>query len=292
MTKINSKTQIALEYAYRLRAQTNCSVFWIHADNEARFSQDYGKIATEAGLFLDRKGDELLQDVCRWISQQHNWLLILDNADNLDMFKASRTSITRPEATLNSPELYRFIPTGDTGSVLWTTRDGNIKGRLVAVKQTIEIKAMSPSEARELFIRISEYDASPMSAKDEADLKKMLDYLERLPLAIVQAATYIRQTHSTVQEYNLKLETSEESLAKQLEFEFDDRYRDSNVPNCVIQTWGISMNHISHGNPLAQKIFQTVVFFDRQGIPLELIYAAAGEGVEEDDVLIAVSRRR
>src|SRR5436305_9374398 len=120
VAKINSKTQIALEYAYRLRARTNCSVFWIHADNEARFSEDYGKIAKEAGLCLDQKGNELLHDVCRWISQQNNWLLVLDNADNLDMFKASRTSTTPPESTLNLPELCQFIPSGDTGKVLWT----------------------------------------------------------------------------------------------------------------------------------------------------------------------------
>ena len=55
-----SKTQIALEYAYRRQKITSCSVFWIHADSEARFTQDYTNLAKITGLSPDLKGEDLL----------------------------------------------------------------------------------------------------------------------------------------------------------------------------------------------------------------------------------------
>jgi hypothetical protein len=44
-----SKSQIALEYAYRRSRDPACSVFWVHADNETTFRQDYNAIAKRLG---------------------------------------------------------------------------------------------------------------------------------------------------------------------------------------------------------------------------------------------------
>ena len=42
-----SKSQIALEYAYRLKDRcAERSVFWIHASNTARFVESYKRIAS------------------------------------------------------------------------------------------------------------------------------------------------------------------------------------------------------------------------------------------------------
>lgn len=58
-----SKTQIALEYAYRRQAETSCSIFWVHADSEATFTLDYTEIARVAGLSPDLKGEDLLRAI-------------------------------------------------------------------------------------------------------------------------------------------------------------------------------------------------------------------------------------
>ncbi|KAK5988409.1 hypothetical protein PT974_12563 [Cladobotryum mycophilum] len=46
----SGKTQIALDYAYRQFQDQSCSVFWVHADSEATFMQDYKTIAKTLGL--------------------------------------------------------------------------------------------------------------------------------------------------------------------------------------------------------------------------------------------------
>jgi hypothetical protein len=61
----------------------------VRADSEARFAQNYSEIAKIANLSLELKGEDLLYRVQQWIEQQENWLLILDNVDDLSIFKSS-----------------------------------------------------------------------------------------------------------------------------------------------------------------------------------------------------------
>src|SRR5262245_20271429 len=83
---LRRKTQIALDYAYRRCDEPSCCVLWVHADNEATFSQDYKKIAAKLGVDQDLEGEKLLEAVKQCIEAQPQWLLILDNADNLCLF--------------------------------------------------------------------------------------------------------------------------------------------------------------------------------------------------------------
>src|SRR5205809_4145550 len=82
---------------------------------------------------------------------------------------------------------------------------------------------------------------------------------------------------------------SEERFSKLLDWEVVDQRRESGVPNSIMQTWLISMEQIAKENPYVDQILHTIAFFDNQGIPFELLCAAAG-GADEDDVVMAASR--
>lgn len=84
------KSQIAIEYAYRARKETpHMMVMWIHASSPERFQQGYKKIAKKLQLpgWDDPKTD-VLQLVYEWLldSQNGQWLMILDNVDETDIF--------------------------------------------------------------------------------------------------------------------------------------------------------------------------------------------------------------
>jgi hypothetical protein len=66
-------------------------VFWVHADNETTFTQDYKVIAGKLGLTGGLDGRELLMAVRERIETAPCWLLILDNVDNLAAFGVGRT---------------------------------------------------------------------------------------------------------------------------------------------------------------------------------------------------------
>ena len=91
---MHSKSQIAIEYSYRLREKDpETWVFWVHASNNVRFEQAYKSIAATLHLpSWDDPKTDILGLVSRWLSDTNNgrWLMILDNADDIDVFRQTQ----------------------------------------------------------------------------------------------------------------------------------------------------------------------------------------------------------
>ena len=220
------------------------------------------------------------------MERQVNWLLILDNADDLTIFKTVHPA--PKDRQVRCPELLQFVPMSQTGTVVWTSRDGGIVGSITGHTRGVEVGAMTVQESCELFRQLSGQDDIELSLNKEK-LLELLELLERLPLAITQAATYIRKTKVSVQQYLKLFNESEARKSNLLRQEFQDIYR-SEVPNSVMHTWLISMRQIAEESPCSGKILKTLAFFDNRGLPFDLIKAAAGYDVNEDEVRLFASR--
>jgi tetratricopeptide (TPR) repeat protein len=253
----------------------------VRADTEARFTQNYTDIARVAGISLELKGEKLLFAVRHWIEQQKSWLLVLDNVDNVGLFKKSSNMQKNHQP---SPELYRFVPHGSGGAVLWTSRDGGILGRVISLNKGVEVGPMAEREALKLFQKLSSRPPNEESL-EEARLVSLLD---KVPLAVAQAAAYIQKTRVSVQRYLVMLTESELRQAELLSREFEDFYR-SDVPNSVMNTWLISMKQVSEESQCAETILNTIAFLDNQGLPFELLKATV-PNFNEDETLLAASR--
>jgi tetratricopeptide (TPR) repeat protein len=236
-------------------------------DNHAKFLQDYKSIAGIAGLSSKLENEDLMSAVRTWLESQSNWLLVLDNADALQYFGAEYTYSNRVE----SSNLYRFVPQGLAGTILWTTRDERVVGGLVDVRQGINVTRMEQLEAETLLAKLSGLAIAGGDSKDATELLRQMD---KLPLAIAQAAAYMRRTSTSIAEYVQKLK-KEKRRWKLLAEPVFDRHRRPDVPNSVMKTFQISMDHIRQENPCAHRILHTIAYFDNQDIPFELIKAAA-----------------
>src|SRR3569833_111874 len=270
-------TQIALEYAYHRARDAACSVFWVHADNETTFAHDYKLIAKKLGLESSLDGEKLLGAVRERIETGPRWLLILDNADNLGLFGVGG-------AAGNAANLYDFVPRGPAGTVLWTSRDERIAGSLVGARRAINVVRMTADEARTLFERVRD---KKIDDDEAGDATTLLDELERLPLAISQAAAYMRRTSTPINRYLSKLKKGKKRWRVLGETEFD-RHRRPEVSNSVLETWNMSVEHIRRENQMAYKILHILAFVDNQSISWEVIRGAAvfdeagGTGDSED----------
>jgi len=85
-----SKTQIAVEYAARLRARApDTWVFWVDARDAYGFTESYRNIARVAKIpgWEESKTDTLHNLVFEWLKKDQisPWLMILDNNDDADM---------------------------------------------------------------------------------------------------------------------------------------------------------------------------------------------------------------
>ena len=274
-----SKSQIAIEYAYRLRKKWPArSVFWVHANNAARFKQSYRSIATAAKLpgSEDAKVD-VLNLVFQWLGSDESgaWLLILDNADNAGIFFGPLAApATQSDAGLESPCLSRFLPQTGTGSVLVTSRDEGTAFRLAGgPKQVLRVDIMSEDDTLALLTKKLPEDPSGESTK-----KGLIVELDSVPLAITQASSYItvQGSRMTIAKYLQFLQRDEKNQIHILSKDEADLWRDPTVPNSVIRTWQISFSQIKEQNPSATDLLSCMCMLDRQGLP-EFLFCEDGD---------------
>ena len=252
-------------------------MFWIHASNKGRFEQAFKAISKKLRLpGWDNPDINSLDLVSDWLSGDSKWLLVLDNADDSDVFFDRRPTITfqHPESQRLTVPLAKYIPqTSRRGSVLLTSRNRDAAFRLTdCVENLIDVPYMSKEDATALLCTKLREDHSSDDEKLE-----LVDLLEYLPLAITQAASYIgvRRPRMSVARYSSLLRKNDRILHDDM----GDSRRDLTIPSSVFLTWQISFDQISKENGLAAELLSIMSVFDRQGIPQFLL-----QNMAEDDL--------
>ncbi|RDW59938.1 hypothetical protein BP6252_13025 [Coleophoma cylindrospora] len=277
------KSQIAIEWSYRLRAQDPMTwVFWVHGSTKDRFKQSYKSIAALLELpgWNDPKSD-VLGLVSRWLSNVDNghWFMILDNVDDIEVF----CSLSDGDSEDQSLPLSNYIPQTATGSILFTTRDRRATTWLSSgFRSEITINVMTSEDAQELLQTKTPEGLS--SSLEREELVKELDYV---PLAITQAAAYIsaRALQMTVSTYLTLYCSDESSRSRLLDKDSGDLRRDPGIPNSVIRTWQISFDQIERKWPNAIELLSLIAMLDRQGIPKFLLSTRYASLLDFDEAL-------
>ncbi|EHK49998.1 hypothetical protein TRIATDRAFT_189067, partial [Trichoderma atroviride IMI 206040] len=247
------------------------SVFWVHASNIDRFRQSYASIAEKCNIpgHDDPKANMLLL-VSNWLEQQTmmRWLMVIDNADDMDIFCPNQLQQDGPgessqtTAALTSGNLARYIPDCNHGSVLITTRDKKAGVRLCQGLRPIEVKKMTDDEAYQLLQLIISTQQISMD-----QTVRLLSKLEHLPLALAQAASFIQENDISIDDYVQLLDQSDSAFVDQLSESFETVGRDSETPHAVTATWIISFEQIRRKEAFVSDILSFLSFFHFQAIP-------------------------
>ncbi|MGH2507286.1 MAG: NB-ARC domain-containing protein, partial [Ktedonobacteraceae bacterium] len=171
------KTQTALAYTYRYR-QTYQAVLWVRADTRELLIADFASVATLLGLpeKNDQDQSHAVLAVKRWLSRQTGWLLVLDNADDLEMVSD-------------------FIPEVLGGDLLLTTRaqsTGHIALRIPMEKLSMDEGVLFLLRRAKLVMSTGPLDTTEYEYWMKA--KAIAEIMDGLPLALDQAAAYIEET--------------------------------------------------------------------------------------------------
>ena len=244
----------------------------MHADDETTFVSDYKIIAKKLKISTELDGDELLAAVRDGIETLGPYVLVLDNADNLTVFGVGREGAVGGESTAGemARNLFSFVPR-HSGTVLWTSRDKRISGSLVGAKRAINVARMIDSEAMALLETVGNMKIGEGELDDAVQLLAQLDWL---PLAVSQAAAYIRRMSITLEEY-LSKQAGHRKRWKVLQESDFDRHRRPGLSNSILETWDISMEQIRRENKMAYDILHVLAFLDSQNIPLEIMIKVA-----------------
>jgi hypothetical protein len=114
------KTQIALECAFQLqKILPERSVFWVRASDTTSFDNAYRDIGQQLKIpGLENNKTDVKRLVKTRLSQESTgkWLMIVDNADDYEMFY-------NVNVDNGSGALSEYLPFSTLGAILFTTRD-------------------------------------------------------------------------------------------------------------------------------------------------------------------------
>jgi TIR domain/NB-ARC domain len=189
------KTQLAIEYAYRYHHDYE-AVLWAPAENKESLISSYSALATLLNLPEQHTGDQeiTIEAVKRWLQMHQKWLLILDNADDLEL-------------------LPPFLPTVPGGHILLTTRAYDMR----RLARRLEVETLPIEQGALLLLRraalLPPDGTLEQAPADERRLASALsEELGGLPLALDQAGAYLEATAMSLDDYQRIYQTHRQTL--------------------------------------------------------------------------------
>ncbi|KAL4998888.1 hypothetical protein BDV10DRAFT_62105 [Aspergillus recurvatus] len=250
------KTQVALELAYRMRdREPECSIFWIPCTTREAVEQAYLTIADIVGLHVDP--NSVKEQLQRYFTQANEkWLLIFDNADDMDMWTGWSDTL---------PALQDFLPHSSQGHILFTTRNRKAAVKLASASNYVTHVA-EPSEKDGLeMLRGLLLDQKLLD--DTATCITLLEQLSFLPLAIAQATAFINENSIGLSDYLELLYEQEAAVTELLSKEFGDEGRYEDAQNPVALTWHISFKQILKLDEVAADYLSLMACVNPRDIP-------------------------
>jgi tetratricopeptide (TPR) repeat protein len=239
------KTQLAVEYAYRHRHEYE-AVLWATADSREALISSYDTIATLLRL-PEREApqqDIVIQAVKRWLETHHNWLLILDNADDLDL-------------------LPPLLPPVIGGHLLLTTRAWDMRRRA----ERLEVMALPTEQGAMLLLRragllVADAELSQAPAAEQTLALQLVREMGGLPLALEQAGAYLEVTGMSLEQYQ---QVYQQHLLQERQTRVPDH------PEPVATTWSLSFARVEQKSPPAADLLRLCAFLAPDAIPEELL---------------------
>jgi hypothetical protein len=185
------KSQLILHYAKTSFDRGLYSyIFWISADNVDKLNQGLAEVLDLVD-HPDRywqEQDAKIFTAQFWLEEPHGkWLLVFDNVDR---------------STLDF--LRTHLPSRNAGgNILFTTRTADVAEALVNMTGhrhlTLQLRALDPRDTATLLLKDAGIDVTKMVTPLLLDrTEELVECVGRLPLAVVQAASFMKQSHMSL----------------------------------------------------------------------------------------------
>jgi tetratricopeptide (TPR) repeat protein/CO dehydrogenase nickel-insertion accessory protein CooC1 len=213
------KTQVALEYAHRFRTAYDI-VFWVTAEPPQFIDTAMADLADRLGV----PEESTTVDKARWALQAlrrgepfGRWLLVLDNAEDLDQVK-------------------RFLPEG-TGHTIITSRNPAWTDHARGIQVDVFRRAESVNHLRQRVAGLTEQEADQVA-----------EVLGDLPIAISAAGAWLAETLTPVADYLREIERhGPRALAGR---------GDAGSGSAVEATWDLSLTRLQSQSQAAYRLLQ------------------------------------
>ena len=257
------KTQAAVEYAYRFCTQYEY-IFFINADSEEEISHSLEEISQCLQLLVpeSRTWEEITNIVRIWLTSHKNWLLIIDNAENIE-----------PIASL--------LPSSFLGHVILTSRKTVFD--TLGIANPIKLSVLEPDESISFLFKRTKREDTDESEHQAAD--QLAGELGHLPLALEQAGAYIDKQESRFQNY-LKSYRKRGLGLLRISLPVIGHRRSS-----ILDTWNINFKAVEQASNASADLLYLSAFLSSKAIPIELLIEGYNElGPNLTEALVDVDK--
>ncbi|KAI9714139.1 MAG: hypothetical protein M1812_006467 [Candelaria pacifica] len=276
------KTEIAVHYCHRYRERTpECHIFWVYGATRRSFDEAYRRIAKELEIpGCENPGFQHRKEVRRVLEQKGTapWIMIVDNADDYDIY------FPPPNGALGENEQSEYLAcclpyeTDKGGRLIVTTSNARVGEDITSSWSTIQTLELAPVDAKKLL-----QSKIPAGKWEDEAGDRLLRELDYIPLAITQAAAFIRRNKLISLKYYLgKLSPFHPDVADVLSKELHDARRQPGTPSAIFRTWQMSYQQIVKDDPEAARKLCLMAVLDNQAIPRMLV--ARGDELETAEV--------
>ena len=225
------KTSLAVEFLWRQKDKEEYpdGIFWISGENNNLFQLSVSEMARQVGTLDDKDFPNSLSRTLDWlIKRKQLWCLVVDNLDELEMSRDMRKLLTG------------HWKQAARGHIITTTRREatEIEEEMgIEENSCIELKCFTEEEGVQFLKTRSG------TAGEDNDFRKLVGELGGLPLALDQAAAYIRSLRQPIKEYLKKYRKQKMLLLKKKKavnlVEYTSRER-----LAVHTTWSLNFEHV------------------------------------------------
>jgi len=245
------KTQCALGYVYGNRDIYD-RIYWITAVDRTSLLSGYQSIAKVARLqyLQNARPIEIADAVLSWLRQERSWLLVIDNLDDVRVADG-----LLPE---NGSQKHTII----------TTRNPNADG---IPAEAFEVPLLDTNDSIGLLSTLSQITVQPDSveAYQAAEIVRRLGYL---PLAIEQAAAYVREVTADFSSFLEEYERNHRKLYNWVPA------GNRQYPNSIATTWSMSFQMLQKYPARLLRLFS---FLNPDSILIAFLVSGA-EALEDE----------
>ena len=237
------KTSLAVEFIWRHKNEYPGGIFWISGESNMTFQSSVREMALEMEITSPESDFSFtLMKALAWLKKQGKmWCLVVDNLDQLEMSEDMRKLLKGKWKQ------------GSRGHVIITTRREPreiLKETGIEEKSCIELKRLTQEQSVE-FLR----KKTGKTEGEDSEVRELASELSGLPLALDQAAAYIRYLSCSISDYAKQYREQIEKLEllKEMKAQEPDEYT-SPDRLAVHTTWLMNFGHITNSKSYHKEI--------------------------------------
>ena len=273
------KTSLAVEFLWRQKENEEYpgGIFWISGENNELFQISLSEMARQIGT-LEKEFSNSLSGTLDWLRRREKlWCLVVDNLDELEMSADMRKLLTG-----------HWKQAAHGHIVITTRREAMEMGEETGIEENFctELKCLTDEEGIQ-FLRMR----TGATGEQDSEIREVVRELGGLPLALDQAAAYIRCLHQPIKEYVKKYRKQKLLLLKKRKAR--NLVENTSPERLAIHTtWLLNFDHIRQISKemelgeIPSLVMRVSAFLGPDDIPYEVI----NEGLNNvDDTETAVS---